>query len=194
MIARRMVLVAALLWLAYVAFSIVWTLTGPRRAVLPTPTRTPKPTYTPAAGEVLLVATATPIPSPTLTPSATPTATERPTSTPGATPTPQLRQHVVREGDTLWGIAVQYQVDYQALLAANAIADADMLYVGQVLTIPPSLPTPAPGQRTHVVRFGETLLGIAEEYGVAYEALLEVNAIADADRLYAGQVLIIPEE
>ncbi|MDH7487432.1 MAG: LysM domain-containing protein [Anaerolineae bacterium] len=191
MIARRIVPVVALLLLAYVLFSIVWTLSGPLRVALPTPTRTPKPTYTPpVTSEVLLVATATPVPSPTFTPSATPTATEWPTPT----PTPPLRQHVVREGDTLWGIAVQYQVDYQALLAANAIADADVLYVGQVLTIPPSPPTPAPGQRTHVVRLGETLLGIAEEYGVAYEALLEVNAIADADRIYEGQVLIIPEE
>ena len=188
MIARRVALVAALLLLAYVVFSVAWTLTELLRVVVPTPTRTPQPAYTPAAArEVLLVATATLIPSPTLTPSATPTAT------PSATPTPQLRQHVVQAGDALLDIAEQYEVDLRALLAANDISNADVLYVGQVLTVPSSAPTPAPDQRTHIVQAGETLLGIAEKYGVATEALLQANGIVDPDRIYEGQVLIVPE-
>jgi len=189
--ARRAALVVALLLLAYVAFSVVWMLTEPLRVVPPTPTRTPKPTYTPAAiREALLIATPTPTPSPTVAPPATPTATGEPTIVPIATPTP--RQHVVQAGDTLLGIAQQYGVDYRALLAANDIKDPDILYVGQVLTVPASVPTPASGTRTHIVRAGETLLGIAVQYGVVYKELLEANAIVNPDRIYVGQVLTIP--
>jgi len=85
-------------------------------------------------------------------------------------------------------------VDYQALLEVNHIKDPDLLYVGQVLTIPAGAPIPTPPARTHTVRAGETLSGIAVRYGVTYETLLEVNAIADPDRIYVGQVLVIPEE
>lgn len=44
----------------------------------------------------------------------------------------------------------------------------------------------------HEVRHGETLWGIAREYGVSVEALREANGLADADRLLAGQRLRIP--
>jgi len=195
MIDRRILLVVALLLLVYVIFGIVWMLTEPLRVVLPTPTRTPRPTYTPiATPEVLLIVTPTPSPSPTIAPRATPTMAEQPTPTPSATPTPTPRQHVVQAGDTLLGIVQQYRVDYGTLLAANDITDADLLYVGQVFTIPASLPTPAPDERRHVVGAGETLWGISFQYGVVYEALLQANAITDPDRIYEGQVLIIPEE
>ena len=197
MIVRRAALIVALLLLAYVAFSVVWMLTEPLRVVPPTPTRTPKPTYTPVATrEVLLIVTPTPTPSPspTVAPTATPTASREPTPTPSVTPTPQPRRHVVQAGDTLLGIAQQYGVDYWALLGANDITDADVLYVGQVLTIPVGASPLAPGARTHTVRAGETLSGIAVRYGVTYETLLEVNAISDPDRIYVGQVLVIPEE
>ena len=195
MIGRRILLVVALLLLVYVIFGVVWMLTEPLRVVLPTPTRTPRPTYTPiVTREVLLIVTPTPSPSATLAPTATPTTAEQPTPTPSATPTPTPRAHVVQAGDTLLGIVQQYQVDYGDLLAANEITDADVLYVGQVLTIPASAPTPAPGERRHVVQEGETLWGISIRYGVVYEALLQANAIIDPDRIYEGQALIIPEE
>ena len=195
MIDRRILAVVALLLLVYVIFGAVWMLTEPLRVVFPAPTRTPKPTYTPiATREVLLIVTPTPSPSPTLAPTATPTMAEQPTPTPSATPTPIPRQHVVQAGDTLLGIVQQYRVDYGALLAANDITDADLLYVGQVLTIPASAPTPAPDERTHVVQEGETLWGISIQHGVVYEALFRANAITDPDRIYEGQVLIIPEE
>ena len=207
MIVRRVALIVALLLLVYVIFGVVWMLTEPLRVVLPAPTRTPRPTYTPiATREVLLIVTPTPSPSSTIAPTATPTTAEQPTPTPSATPTtaeqptptpsatPTPRQHVVQAGDTLLGIVQQYQVDYGSLLAANDITDADLLYVGQVLTIPASAPTPAPDERRHVVGAGETLWGISIRYGVVYEALLQANAITDPDRIYEGQALIIPEE
>jgi LysM repeat protein len=56
---------------------------------------------------------------------------------------------------------------------------------------PPPAPTLRPEQR-YVVREGDTLSGIAARFGVTEEAILEENELADRDRLFVGQELIIP--
>lgn len=43
--------------------------------------------------------------------------------------------HTVKEGDTLSGIAAQYNTTVEALMQANRLDSADFIYVGQVLTI-----------------------------------------------------------
>lgn len=96
-----------------------------------------------------------PTPSPVLTPYHTPTWTPRPTlplePLPTPTwPTPTPWVHVIREGDTLLGIALQYGVSLEALQAANPGVDPGFLRVGATLVIPLSqenpagLPTPTP--------------------------------------------------
>ncbi|MBN1285255.1 MAG: LysM peptidoglycan-binding domain-containing protein [Anaerolineae bacterium] len=45
----------------------------------------------------------------------------------------------------------------------------------------------------HVVQRGETLFRIGLRYGVTVEALARANGIANPNRIYAGQVLIIPD-
>ena len=44
----------------------------------------------------------------------------------------------------------------------------------------------------HVVQPGENLLRIALRYGVSLQDLARVNGITNPDRIFAGQVLIIP--
>ncbi|MEJ7845151.1 MAG: LysM peptidoglycan-binding domain-containing M23 family metallopeptidase [Acidimicrobiales bacterium] len=44
----------------------------------------------------------------------------------------------------------------------------------------------------HEVRPGETASGIARQYGITASALAAANGLADADRLVAGTVLVIP--
>jgi LysM repeat protein len=45
---------------------------------------------------------------------------------------------VVEAGDTLAGIAVQFGVDLEALIAANAdtVPNPDLIYPGQVIRLP----------------------------------------------------------
>jgi lipoprotein-anchoring transpeptidase ErfK/SrfK len=65
-----------------------------------------------------------------------------------------------------------------------------------VPTTPPSSEQPAdpsPNQLSHTVRQGETLAAIARNYGVSVDALVAANGIADADLLYVGQTLVIPD-
>lgn len=44
--------------------------------------------------------------------------------------------YTVKSGDTLSGIAKKYNSTVEALVASNGIKNKDLIYVGQVLTIP----------------------------------------------------------
>src|SRR5690606_16806637 len=48
------------------------------------------------------------------------------------------------------------------------------------------------GARTYEVRGGDTLGAIAGRFGVPLGVLVQVNQIADANRINVGQVLVIP--
>jgi len=61
------------------------------------------------------------------------------------------------------------------------------------VTVTPSpTPTPVPAGFPYVVRWGDTLWGIALRFGTTVEAIVRANNIADPDYILAGQTLIIP--
>lgn len=111
---------------------------------------------------------------------------------------------VVRPGDTLTSISRQHGVSISRLVELNGIANPSRIYAGQRLRLeaespaPPSAPaTPAapdaPAEpRTHIVRGGEHLTGIARQYGVTIESIVSANGIANPSRIFAGQRLAIP--
>jgi len=53
-------------------------------------------------------------------------------------------------------------------------------------------PAVASGARSHTVQKGETLYAIARRYDVSVEALMSLNGIADAGKLFVGMKLTIP--
>lgn len=57
----------------------------------------------------------------------------------------------------------------------------------------PSKPTPkpTPSAKTHTVKPGETLSGIAAKYGTTYQHIAAINGISNPNLIYAGQVLKI---
>lgn len=116
---------------------------------------------------------------------------------PAPAPSPDTPSvHVVQAGENLYRIALRYGVSYQALAAANGIANPNHIYVGQRLTIPggatPS-PQPSPSGQTYTVRRGDTLSAIALRYGVSMWALARANGISNPSFIYVGQVLRIPD-
>ncbi|MBP7145949.1 MAG: M23 family metallopeptidase [Acidobacteria bacterium] len=56
---------------------------------------------------------------------------------------------------------------------------------------PAAQPPPAP-PRTYEVRPGDTLFSIARAHGVSVDDLVRANRIENPDRIYAGQVLVVP--
>lgn len=60
----------------------------------------------------------------------------RPGGSPSSGGTSQRTTHIVEPGDTLWQIALRYGASVQAIMQANGITDANILWVGQQLIIP----------------------------------------------------------
>jgi LysM repeat protein len=103
--------------------------------------------------------------------------------------------HFVQWGENLTSIARRYGTTIQAIVRANHIANPSRIYAGQRLIIPGVMPAPSPapaGGRLYVVRYGDTLSGIAYRFGVSFSAIVRANGIANPNCIYAGQRLLIP--
>jgi LysM repeat protein len=89
-------------------------------------------------------ASPTPTAAPTIspTPTAAPTISPTPTAAPTPAPTPLI--HVVQPGEQLGRIAARYGVTVAAIVAANDLANPNLIRVGQRLIIPLPSPSPAP--------------------------------------------------
>ena len=131
------------------------------------------------------------------------------------------RTHTVREGDSLWDIALEYDVTVDQLLQLNPEVSKSML-VGQTLIISQSsapsessqteVPSSTPetedpeeeqpeeepeenasaSPRTHTVQDGDSLWDISIQYDVSVEQLQQLNPDISKSML-VGQTLIIPQ-
>jgi len=120
---------------------------------------------------------------------------------------PEALQHVVAVGDSLIGIAGQYQISWQSMVDLNHLVYPYFLVPDQVLLLPEEAAlsaekdSPVPEDQsveeddpaeTYIVQRGEYLIGLAERFGIAWEKLAEVNGIGYPYVVYAGQVLHLP--
>ena len=114
--------------------------------------------------------------------------------------------HRVRRGETISSLAAEYGVTAQQIRTWNALGVKDGIRAGQRLRVaPPAAPrrattvrvatagsTVGEGARTHTVRRGETLTGLAKRYGVSVQALRDANGLSDRDGLRPGATIRIP--
>lgn len=102
--------------------------------------------------------------------------------------------HTVQPGDTFYLIAQWYGLDTDQLMSANGYYGYDLLYPGQVLTIPGQegvAEASTGGFQEYTVRPGDTLDLIARQYGVSIDAIYSSNNL-QSDEIYPGQVLLLP--
>jgi len=114
----------------------------------------------------------------------------------GPPPAVGATTYVVQRGDTLGVIAARHGTTVNELVALNGIFNPNLIYVGQVLTVPGggTSPAPPPANRClYIVKPGDTLTRIALQYGMSMWALAIANNLANPSFIYVGQQLIIPE-
>ncbi|MGA7668859.1 MAG: LysM peptidoglycan-binding domain-containing M23 family metallopeptidase, partial [Nitrolancea sp.] len=100
--------------------------------------------------------------------------------------------YTVETGDTLHDIAAKYGISTQDLIDANDLANPDLIFPGDHVTIPGA---GSSGQDiTITVEAGDTINKLAERYGVDPSSIVNVasNDIADANLIIVGQSLVIP--
>ncbi|GAA0313648.1 LysM peptidoglycan-binding domain-containing protein [Psychrobacter aestuarii] len=110
--------------------------------------------------------------------------------------------HRIEYGETLSSIAKKYNLSINTLASANQMAIDDPLYFGRMLSIPTqTAPKPqqssiktaaAPAVQTYTVQSGDTLMGIANRYGVKFMDIAKLSRISAYDPLAIGQVLTLP--
>ncbi|SFZ71840.1 LysM domain-containing protein [Lactococcus chungangensis CAU 28 = DSM 22330] len=95
--------------------------------------------------------------------------------------------HIVQYGENLSSIALKYGTTWQELARINALSNPDIIYQGQSLNVVGGQPVATSGYC--VVEYGDTLSGIAAQFGTTVERLVSANGICNPDFIYTGQVL-----
>lgn len=124
-----------------------------------------------------------------------PTPAQSSSTTPSVASSPAAKEtiYTVVKGDTLSGIAARFGTNYQKIASDNGIANPNLIYPGQKLKIiagaASSVTTPAANCSTiyHTVRKGETLSGIAAQYGTTYQEIARLSNISNPNLIYPGQ-------
>ncbi len=126
----------------------------------------------------------------------------------GSAPAPvytAARSHqrlTVRPGESLWQIAQRAGVGVSVLAHANHLTERTVLHPGQVLNIPAHTVVAAINHRqeraatrgrttTYVVRQGDTLWQIAQQFHVQPHSLMQWNRLASASDIQPGSRLTI---
>ena len=116
----------------------------------------------------------------------------------------RFHRHVIRYGDTLWGLSRHYNVSIRLIEQHNPGINSNALRIGRTLIIPAFNDAPPPPARaaspsnrpvfggTHLVKSGETLWSLAIAYRVSPQALAEANNMDLNQILSIGRVLNVP--
>jgi murein DD-endopeptidase MepM/ murein hydrolase activator NlpD len=97
--------------------------------------------------------------------------------------------HVIQRGDTIYSLARTYGVNFQEILNLNGIGDANRILVGQRIRIPSAKRQTL---EDHEVNKGETLWGIARQYGISRQTLCLANNVTEDYKVKTGEHLWIP--
>ena len=126
----------------------------------------------------------------------------------GASTTATATYYTVQSGDTLSGIAVEYNTTTATLTSLNNLSNPNLIYVGQRLLVKSASTSAASSATstatstasatstssttsatTYTVKSGDTLSSIASSHNTTTAALTSLNSLANPNLIYVGQVL-----
>ena len=124
----------------------------------------------------------------------------------GASTTATATYYTVQSGDTLSGIAVEYNTTTATLTSLNNLSNPNLIYVGQRLlvksasaassatstatsTASATSTSSTTSATTYTVKSGDTLSSIASSHNTTTAALTSLNSLANPNLIYVGQVL-----
>lgn len=102
------------------------------------------------------------------------------------------RFHVVHEGETLDGIATAFHTHASEITEANDLAADDPVDTGDELVIPIAAPVASSHAQTYRLRRGDTLVTVADRFGVTVEQLRRWNHLRSSI-VRTGHVLRVSE-
>lgn len=107
--------------------------------------------------------------------------------------------YTVQSGDTLSAIASDNGTSVANLVSLNSISNANLIHVGDVLTVKAASTTATTSNTTttattssdssYTVQSGDTLTAIAAKYGLSVATLASLNGITNTNFILVGQVL-----
>ena len=112
----------------------------------------------------------------------------------GTSLTANAEEVIVKEGDTLWGIANEVGTTVEALKQANNLK-SDLIKPEDVLTydLDAEVTYEEDAEGSYTVRSGDTLWSIAEQFGVSLDELYALNNLS-SDLIHPGLVLNVGGE
>ncbi|MCU1405925.1 MAG: LysM peptidoglycan-binding protein [Glaciihabitans sp.] len=125
-------------------------------------------------------------------------------SAPVVTTSASSTRYTIAKGDTVGGIASKFGVSVASILAANSLDVSSVIYAGRTLNIPGggetvvSAPTSVAAATSpsaagsYTIKPGDTITGIAKQFGIGTQALLEANGLSASSIIFSDQKLVIP--
>jgi len=126
--------------------------------------------------------------------------------------------HIVKKGESLWSIAQECNLSINQIIAANNLANSELISIGQQIEIP-SIKNTTPETNVvtqpvidkkndnmnnnnslpenteptiYTVKAGDSLWNISRKYGVSVAVIADINNLGDKDLLSLGQKIEIP--
>jgi len=113
--------------------------------------------------------------------------TQNPTGNPAKPfelPSLMIGEYIIKKGDTLFGIAHQFNVTVDTIITANNLKNAYYLPIGKVLKIPNM------SGIFYTVKNGESLFSIAQRFGTSINQIADINDLSSS-LIHVGQKLFI---
>ena len=109
----------------------------------------------------------------------------------------------VVSGDTLTGIAKNFNTTLQELVRINGITNPDLIRVGQIIKVPnsnsnvntfsSSISSSSSSTDSYKVVSGDTLTKIAQKFNTTYQELARINGITNPNLIRVGQIIKVPK-